>query len=289
MFTKSARRVRIVFSVLLLVLLMPTLVMAGDWPLLRKGNSGRNVTTAQYLLRYRGYSLTVNGSFDTTTEARVKSFQTANGLISDGIIGDNTWSKLIATAQQGSKGDHVRAIQDQLRNRYGCSLTIDGDFGSGTRSAVIAYQRANGLGADGVVGGNTWKQLVNGYEGLTHANAANQLANNGIPVSSSGGCSNRCNSTCTSFHGARQSTITGIINFKKSSGCAITATGGTETGHSAGTYSHWNGYKIDIGVSSCINNYIYRNFTAIGGNKYRDANGNIYYYESNHWDILYYK
>ena len=36
----------------------------------------------------------------------------------------------------------------------------------------------------------------------------------------------------------------------------MTITGGTETGHASGTYSHWTGFKVDIAFSTCIGNYI---------------------------------
>jgi hypothetical protein len=35
--------------------------------------------------------------------------------------------------------------------------------------------------------------------------------------------------------------VSGIITLKNASGCSINITGGTETGHASGTYSHWNG------------------------------------------------
>ena len=38
--------------------------------------------------------------------------------------------------------------------------TIDGQFGSLTESAVKAYQQANGLTADGIVGQKTWSKLL---------------------------------------------------------------------------------------------------------------------------------
>jgi peptidoglycan hydrolase-like protein with peptidoglycan-binding domain len=37
--------------------------------------------------------------------------------------------------------------------------TIDGVFGLGTKSAVRAFQKANDLVADGIVGQQTWKAL----------------------------------------------------------------------------------------------------------------------------------
>ena len=128
---------------------------------------------------------------------------------------------------------------------------------------------------------------------LTHAQATAQLSASGITWSSSGGCSDRNNPTCTSFTNVRQVTISGIKTLKSSSGCAINITGGTETGHSSGTYSHWNGYKLDISKYTCIGNYIKAHFTYVGyisgwGYQYRSGAGNLYTDEGNHWDILYY-
>jgi hypothetical protein len=123
---------------------------------------------------------------------------------------------------------------------------------------------------------------------LSHADATSRLRSSGITWSSSGGCSDRNNPTCTSFDQVNLATIQGIQTFKSASGCAVNVTGGTETGHASGTYSHWNGYKLDISLSSCVTGYIQRTFTSIGGSKWQSAAGNVYYLEGNHWDITYY-
>jgi hypothetical protein len=128
---------------------------------------------------------------------------------------------------------------------------------------------------------------------ISHSDATNRLRNAGITWSSSGGCSNRNNPTCTSFEQVNLTSIQGIVTLKSASGCAINVTGGTETGHASGTYSHWNGYKLDISLYSCVGNYITGTFTYIGQRSdgaalYRSGAGNIYARESNHWDILYY-
>ena len=63
---------------------------------------------------------------------------------------------------KGDKGDKVRVLQELLRGKgydlgtYGA----DGDFGGATRSAVMAFQVRNHLGADGIVGKNTWRKLL---------------------------------------------------------------------------------------------------------------------------------
>jgi peptidoglycan hydrolase-like protein with peptidoglycan-binding domain len=47
-----------------------------------------------------------------------------------------------------------------LLRAQGYNLSVDGDFGPETRSRVIAFQGAEGLSADGIVGPNTWAALV---------------------------------------------------------------------------------------------------------------------------------
>lgn len=54
------------------------------------------------------------------------------------------------------------------------------------------------------------------------------------------------------------------------------------------TYSHWNGYKVDIAKTSCATNYIKRSFRSTGGGRWRSSAGNVYYDEGDHWDITYY-
>ena len=128
---------------------------------------------------------------------------------------------------------------------------------------------------------------------LTHAQATAQLSSAGITWSSSGGCSNRNVSTCTSFDQINSSTISGIVTLKQASGCAINITGGTEVGHASGTYSHYNGYKVDVRPTTCVSNYITSRYTysgtrGDGAALYTAPSGNVYARESNHWDITYY-
>ena len=123
---------------------------------------------------------------------------------------------------------------------------------------------------------------------LTHAQATSQLRAAGITWSSSGGCSDRNNPTCTSFSQINLPTVQGAETLKRATGCALNITGGTETGHASGTYSHWNGYKLDYSLSTCLGNYIRGTFTYIGGNKWQSGSGNVYFLESNHWDVTYY-
>ena len=68
----------------------------------------------------------------------------------------------ITTLKKGSEGKTVKALQILLIGYgYSCgSYGADGDFGSATQKAVIAYQKTNGLEADGIVGPMTWAKLL---------------------------------------------------------------------------------------------------------------------------------
>ena len=68
----------------------------------------------------------------------------------------------IGTLRKGSEGKTVKALQILLIG-YGhsCgSCGADGDFGNATQKAVVAYQKANGLEDDGIVGPMTWAKLL---------------------------------------------------------------------------------------------------------------------------------
>ncbi|MER7046350.1 peptidoglycan-binding domain-containing protein [Streptomyces jumonjinensis] len=67
----------------------------------------------------------------------------------------DTWPVLRA----GQKGVTVTALQHLLVFR-GQVLTVDGDFGPTTTAKVKAFQQAQGLSADGVVGVDTWSALI---------------------------------------------------------------------------------------------------------------------------------
>jgi len=62
------------------------------------------------------------------------------------------------TIRVGSDGAWVVKLQVVLIG-LGATLDADGKFGPKTRAAVMAFQRANGLSVDGVVGPQTWGAL----------------------------------------------------------------------------------------------------------------------------------
>ena len=77
----------------------------------------------------------------------------------DGIPGPNTL-KGCPLLKKGARGNITKLVQEKLTNLGYSTNGVDGIFGSGTKSAVIKYQRAKGLSADGIVGQNTWKRLL---------------------------------------------------------------------------------------------------------------------------------
>ena len=61
--------------------------------------------------------------------------------------------------KKGSRGTEVKKLQEQL-NKLGYNAgAVDGIFGSHTESAVKAFQKANGLVVDGIVGPKTQNKL----------------------------------------------------------------------------------------------------------------------------------
>ena len=67
-----------------------------SYPTLKKGAKGNITKLVQEKLVSLGYNTNgVDGIFGTGTEKAVISFQKSNGLVADGIVGKNTWGKLL--------------------------------------------------------------------------------------------------------------------------------------------------------------------------------------------------
>lgn len=63
--------------------------------------------------------------------------------------------------KSGSTGSAVRKLQILLNGLgYSCG-SVDGSFGTRTLTAVKAYQKAQGIAQDGIVGATTWGKLIN--------------------------------------------------------------------------------------------------------------------------------
>ena len=73
-----------------------------------------------------------------------------------------------AALRVGSRGDAVIQLQTKLQRWGYYDGAVDGIFGSGTQRAVIAFQKKNGLTADGIVGTQTAQALGMNLDGGTN-------------------------------------------------------------------------------------------------------------------------
>lgn len=90
-----------------------------------------------------------------------------------------------AILKQGATGGEVKEVQRRLKLWGYYKGSLDGVFGASTRSAVIAFQKKNGLKADGVVGASTYKALgmVKSYQILMGQTSSNTQNTNGVTSS----------------------------------------------------------------------------------------------------------
>ena len=141
----------------------------------------------QQLLELGYYSGIVDGDFGPSTEEAVKSFQAAEGLEETGVLDHDTFisiSQVHATTveqehidaarangiggveflptsgasvpddylKQGSEGPEVQQLQERLTELGYRPGDADGRFDAATASAVLAFQEAEGLERDSIVG-----------------------------------------------------------------------------------------------------------------------------------------
>ena len=113
--------------------------------LLKRGLRGAAVERLQ-----RRLDVPVDGAFEEATETAVRHWQHGHGLLADGVAGPDTLVALglasLVSLRMGSRGDLVRRLQERL------DALADGEFGAATRQAVVDFQRAEGLEADGTAG-----------------------------------------------------------------------------------------------------------------------------------------
>ncbi|MED1601732.1 peptidoglycan-binding protein [Alkalihalophilus marmarensis] len=157
--------------------------------ILRRGANNSQVGQLQQALKDKGYySHTVTNIYGSITEEAVRKFQAANNLTVDGVAGPQTFAALgtapsapsntnnnnnTSTAapstpssntsssilRQGSTGNSVTQLQDNLRSLGFFNQNSTGTFGSVTAQAVRTFQVAHNLSADGVAGPKTLSKV----------------------------------------------------------------------------------------------------------------------------------
>jgi peptidoglycan hydrolase-like protein with peptidoglycan-binding domain len=145
---------------------------------LTDGSRGPDVTYAERALQELGYYHgTLDGIYGPELFQAVRTFQATHHLAPDGIVGPETWAALSAVLshsasasptfeaapsgilREGDTGPAVAELQ-RLLNAHGANIPVDGDFGPATMAALLAFQRAQGLVADGVAGPQTMHALT---------------------------------------------------------------------------------------------------------------------------------
>ena len=154
----------------------------GDDSVLKKGSSGDAVTKLQKRLKELGYfDGTPDGDFGSKTETAVKDFQNKAGLTADGVAGQATQKKIYAsdapkagntstggtggttepsaTLKLGATGNAVTKLQNRLKTLGYFTVSITGTYGELTKQAVISFQKAVGIPANGEADQKTQNKL----------------------------------------------------------------------------------------------------------------------------------
>lgn len=137
---------------------------------LRPGDEGSAVTNLQYTLYELGYyDGQIDGIYSDLTKNAVADFQITNNITPvDGIAGNKTLQALYSssarpagspstnfeTLRPGDEGNAVFEMQDALK-QLGYLSEITAIYDDATYQAVMAFQRRNGLNADGIAGNET--------------------------------------------------------------------------------------------------------------------------------------
>ena len=167
------------------------------------GMTGNDVYALQErLIELRYLTGVADGVFGAETQAALIAFQKNNGLTEDGNAGSSTLKKLAGsckaatrttptpapagtvTLREGDEGENVYILQAYLFELGYYTGRIDGRFSAETTEAVKAFQRANGLTADGIAGKGTQSKLTSG-SAIPAGNANENGQESGTPPQTS--------------------------------------------------------------------------------------------------------
>lgn len=137
----------------------------------KSGSVDPAITHYQERLAELGYLTEsyTSGKMDKATVAAIKSFQDANGLVKDGVLGPTTMNALDSNdalkyaLRLGMSGSKVKEVQRMLKKLgYLTSSQVTGYYDDATEDAVRLFQKRNGLSVDGTVGSKTLAKLESG-------------------------------------------------------------------------------------------------------------------------------
>ena len=148
------------------------------------GDNNDEVQEVQTCLYAQGlFDGEINGYCGQSTVNAIKNFQSAIGLIADGICGHETFEILRAAAydeidittlmtcgiknflKPGDNGSRVEELQNFLAEKGYFVGEVDGVYNSATSAAVKNFQADNGLTVDGLCGSSILRLLKNSSGG----------------------------------------------------------------------------------------------------------------------------
>lgn len=136
---------------------------------IRRGDAGDAVRDVQHRLIAAGIFIDageLDGRFGPSSEAAVREFQQRRGLVTDGIVGRDTWGRLVEAGYRvgdrtlylrhpSFRGDDVLELQRRLNALGFDAGKEDGIFGPRVSGAVREFQVNVGRDGDGIVGPET--------------------------------------------------------------------------------------------------------------------------------------
>ncbi len=163
----------------------PSDAIAAPGTTVRQGDQGEAAKTVQRRLKELGYLKgSADGKFGRASAEALIAFQKRHGLTQDGVAGASTQNVLFSNAalpaegevapvpattplteenaiviQMGTRGAVVLNLQKRLTELGYYTSKLDSDYKAADRDAVRAFQKNNGLKADGIAGYETQKAL----------------------------------------------------------------------------------------------------------------------------------
>ncbi|MBR3178025.1 MAG: peptidoglycan-binding protein [Clostridia bacterium] len=160
-------------------------VTEDEYSQLKKHDSSPDVMDLQKALISLGY-LEIDEPteyYGSATEYAVKLFQRQHDLEQSGTADSQTLSLLYSkeaqhyALKQGAEGRDVKMVQEQLHELgYLGNHDIDSIYGDVTTAAIIAFQKRNGLSADGIAGEKTLDKLFSDEAKISKEKEAQEKA-----------------------------------------------------------------------------------------------------------------
>ena len=181
----------------------------------RLGDEADEIATIQTALKQlKLYSAGITGHYGEKTETAVKKFQKKYALEDNGVVDEATRAALYeaagitytagssssssasssnssvsssggTTLRYDMRSDAVLKLQQDLSKLGYYSGTISGHFGSKTEAAVMSFQKANGLSADGIAGSKTLAKIATALGNSSSSSSSNSSSSNSSSSSAS--------------------------------------------------------------------------------------------------------